>query len=135
MLSAVLPPLATSLKLLIGVGKGNVTQSNKPNEQRLAEAHAAPIGEGGYRRIQFSHVGTTLSGALSVVDVPDEKTLATASLKTIQLWDVSTLQKLKTDDLIKTACSHLIWNFSESTWGVMFGDQPYHKLCEQLPGP
>src|SRR6185503_4323158 len=66
---------------------------------------------------------------------PDEKTLATASLKTIQLWDVSALQNLKTDDLIKTACSHLIWNFSESTWGVMFGDQPYHKLCEQLPVP
>jgi WD40 repeat protein len=66
---------------------------------------------------------------------PDEKTLATASLKTIQLWDVSTLQKLQTDNLIETACSHLIWNFSESTWGVMFGDQPYHKLCEQLPVP
>ncbi len=66
---------------------------------------------------------------------PDEKTLATASLKVIQLWDVSALQKLRTDDLIETACSHLIWNFSESTWGVMFGDQPYHKLCEQLPVP
>ena len=66
---------------------------------------------------------------------PDEKMLATASLKTIQLWDVSVLQKLRTANLIETACSHLIWNFSESTWGVMFGDQPYHKLCEQLPVP
>ncbi len=62
-------------KLLIGVGKGNVTHPNKPNEERLASAHAGPIGEGGYRRIQFSHVGTTLSGALSIVDVPTEKDL------------------------------------------------------------
>jgi len=66
---------------------------------------------------------------------PDEKTLATASLKVIQLWDVSALQKLRTADLIETACSHLIWNFSESTWNVMFGDQPYKKLCENLPVP
>ena len=66
---------------------------------------------------------------------PDEKTLATASLKTIQLWDVLALPTLRTDNIIETACSHLISNFSESTWGVMFGDQPYHKLCEQLPVP
>jgi sugar lactone lactonase YvrE len=62
-------------KLLIGVGKGNVTQSNKPGQERLNAALAGPIGEGGYRRIQFSHVGTTLSGALSIVDVPSGKEL------------------------------------------------------------
>jgi streptogramin lyase len=62
-------------KLLIGVGKGNVTQPNKPGEQRLNEALTGPILEGGYRRIQFDHVGRTLSGALSVVDVPDQKGL------------------------------------------------------------
>jgi YVTN family beta-propeller protein len=62
-------------KLLIGVGKGNMTASNKPSEERLKAAHDGPIGEGGYRKIQFSHVGTTLSGALSIVDVPKEKEL------------------------------------------------------------
>lgn len=66
---------------------------------------------------------------------PDGPTLATASLKVIQLWDITTLPKLKTDDLIKTACSRLIWNFSNSEWTVMFGDQPYAKLCENLPVP
>jgi YVTN family beta-propeller protein len=62
-------------RLLVGVGKGNVTQPNKPEPARLAEALARPAGEGGYRRIPFPHVGTTLSGALSIIEVPDEKTL------------------------------------------------------------
>ena len=66
----------------------------------------------------------------------DGTKLATASLKTIQFWDVSTLQKLRTANLIETACSHLIWNFSSSEWNAMFGgDQPYKKLCENLPVP
>jgi YVTN family beta-propeller protein len=60
-------------QLLIGVGKGNVTQPNKPGDERLKAALAGPIGEGGYRRIQFDHVGKTLSGALSIVDVPSQK--------------------------------------------------------------
>src|SRR5262249_50072582 len=63
-------------QLLVGVGKGNVTQPNKPNEERLKTALSGPIGEGGYRRIQFDHVGRTLSGALSIIDIPGEKELA-----------------------------------------------------------
>lgn len=63
-------------QLLVGVGKGNRTQSNKPDKPKLEEALAAPQQAGGYRRIPFPHVGTTLSGALSIVDLPDEKQLA-----------------------------------------------------------
>ena len=66
---------------------------------------------------------------------PDGMLLATASLKLIQLWDVAALQTLRTADLIETACSRLIWNFSESEWTVMFGEQPYETLCENLPVP
>jgi WD40 repeat protein len=68
---------------------------------------------------------------------PDGTRLATASLKMIQLWDLSDLQKqeLETPDLITTACSRLIWNFNESQWKALFGDQPYEKLCENLPVP
>ena len=65
----------------------------------------------------------------------DGTTLATASLKLIQLWNVSSLQKLNTASLIETACSRLIWNFSNSEWNVMFGEEPYKKLCENLPVP
>ena len=66
---------------------------------------------------------------------PDGSMLATASLKVIQLWDVTALQELRTADLIETACARLIRNFSESEWNVMFGDQSYTKLCENLPVP
>lgn len=64
---------------------------------------------------------------------PDGSMLATASLKVIQLWDVPALQQLRTPDLIETACSRLIRNLSESEWNVMFGEEPYEKLCENLP--
>jgi YVTN family beta-propeller protein len=63
-------------QLLIGVGKGNQTRANKPEEAKLDEALSKPTQDGGYRRIPFPHVGTTLSGALSIVDLPDEKQLA-----------------------------------------------------------
>jgi len=63
-------------QLLVGVGKGNVTQSNRPSEERIKEAQSKTPGEGGYVRIPFPHVGTTLSGALSIIDMPGEKELA-----------------------------------------------------------
>ena len=65
----------------------------------------------------------------------DGSTLATASQKVIQLWDVTLVQKLRTSELIETACSRLIWNFSESEWTGLFGEQTYTKLCENLPVP
>jgi YVTN family beta-propeller protein len=61
--------------LLVGVGKGNQTKSNKPDAEKLQSALEKPAREGGYRRIPFPHVGTTLSGALSVVKMPDDKEL------------------------------------------------------------
>jgi WD40 repeat protein len=67
---------------------------------------------------------------------PDGKTLATAYLRTLQLWDVSKLQNTKTDNLVRTACSRLVSNLSRSLWRSMFGnDQPYVALCEGLPVP
>jgi YVTN family beta-propeller protein len=63
-------------KLLIGVGKGNITQSNRPSDNRINEARQTPPGAGGYVKVPFPHIGTTLSGALSIVDVPGEKELA-----------------------------------------------------------
>jgi YVTN family beta-propeller protein len=63
-------------KLLIGVGKGNITQSNKPAPDKIDAARKGPPGVGGYVKVPFPHIGTTLSGALSIVDVPGEKELA-----------------------------------------------------------
>jgi WD40 repeat protein len=81
---------------------------------------------------RIPHAGIVNSVSFS----PDGKTLATASLKAIQLWDVSKLQVAKTNDLVQAACSRLINNFSKSEWQVLFGnDLPYVKLCENLPVP
>jgi len=65
----------------------------------------------------------------------DGKTLATASLKMIQLWDISTLPSLQKDDLIKTACSRLIENFNSQEWTALFGQEAYRPLCTNLPVP
>ena len=65
----------------------------------------------------------------------DGTSMATASLKVIQLWDVTRMQQLRTRDLIETACSRLIRNFSASEWTVLFGEQTYIPLCENLPVP
>jgi YVTN family beta-propeller protein len=60
--------------LLVGVGKGNQTKANPiPREQAkpAAEENPEPVR----RRRPYPYIGTTLSGALSVVPVPDEKQL------------------------------------------------------------
>ncbi len=61
--------------LLVGVGKGNQTKPN-PIERKEAKGktdgdHVAPGGP-----VRFPYMGNTLSGSLSVVPIPDEKTLA-----------------------------------------------------------
>ena len=62
-------------KLLVGVGKGNQTKANPipkvdPQESELTETEQV------IRKLQpFPYIGTTLGGALSVVDVPDEDKL------------------------------------------------------------
>lgn len=63
-------------QLLIGVGKGNQTKDNRPGQATLDKLLAEPARAGGYRPIPRAHVGTTLSGALSIVDLPDDSQLA-----------------------------------------------------------
>src|SRR5262249_27181978 len=53
--------------LLVGVGKGNQTKANPiPQDGKPAKDGRQP----------FPYIGTTLSGALSIVPVPDDKQLA-----------------------------------------------------------
>ncbi|MEJ7640413.1 MAG: bifunctional YncE family protein/alkaline phosphatase family protein, partial [Singulisphaera sp.] len=69
--------------LLVGVGKGNQTRPNPPNadyqkeiDERLAKTKSdLPKSQRDDLR-RFPYIGTTLSGALSIVPVPDEKQLA-----------------------------------------------------------
>jgi YVTN family beta-propeller protein len=61
--------------LLIGVGKGNQTKANPINvEAAKKKAESDPAAR--RRSLPFPYIGTTLSGALSIVPIPDEKTLA-----------------------------------------------------------
>ncbi len=57
--------------LLVGVGKGNQTRPN-PIDKNTKFDKTIPD----YGRLPFPYIGTTLSGALSIVPVPDEKQLA-----------------------------------------------------------
>jgi YVTN family beta-propeller protein len=62
--------------LLVGIGKGNQTKANPiPNDKLPRD------GQTGGKRLPFPYIGTTLSGALAIVPVPDEKQLADYTAK------------------------------------------------------
>jgi YVTN family beta-propeller protein len=61
--------------LLIGVGKGNQTRAN-PIERAKVEAKPAGSPAETYRSRLYPYIGTTLSGALSIVPIPNDKELA-----------------------------------------------------------
>ena len=66
----------------------------------------------------------------------DGRTLATASLKVIQFWDVSKIPVIEADNLVETACARLTRNFDQAQWSAFFGDdEEYRTLCENLPSP
>ena len=80
---------------------------------------------------RLPHAGTVNGVAYS----SDGDMLATASLKALQLWDVSQIQILRPDDLVDAACTRVVANFSEAQWSNLFGGEPYRSLCENLPVP
>ena len=63
-------------KLLVGVGKGNQTKPNPIAAKQKPKPADEAAREGGNGALPFPYIGTTLSGALSIVAVPDEKQLA-----------------------------------------------------------
>src|SRR6185369_15605256 len=60
-------------QLLIGVGKGNRTQANPNTFVKEALSKLPVVGR---KTLPFPYIGTTLSGALSVVPAPDDVKLA-----------------------------------------------------------
>ncbi|MHB8736891.1 MAG: YncE family protein, partial [Terriglobales bacterium] len=61
-------------QILVGVGKGNQTRPNPPAKEAL-DAAGKPAQAGGYRNLPFPYIGTTLSGTLSIVEMPDQTQL------------------------------------------------------------
>jgi WD40 repeat protein len=64
----------------------------------------------------------------------DGSTLATASSKSLQFWELASIRQINTDHLVPTACSRLVRNFDTAQWRTFFGAQEYRTLCENLPG-
>lgn len=66
---------------------------------------------------------------------PDGGMLYSASLRTIQYFDLTAMNDISGDDIIPAACSRLTQNFSASEWIFFFGEEEYRMLCEALPIP
>jgi WD40 repeat protein len=65
----------------------------------------------------------------------DGTILATASSKVLQFWDIAKIQTIKKETLAPTACSRLVENLDTAQWHVLFGEEAYRTLCENLPVP
>ncbi|HKJ38244.1 MAG TPA: TIR domain-containing protein [Anaerolineales bacterium] len=77
-------------------------------------------------------------GANSVTSVSfslDSAQLLTVSRKVVRIWDISAIPKIPKDELITTACSHLIENLSQDDWTVYFVGEDYQAICQELSLP
>ena len=63
----------------------------------------------------------------------DGTQLLTVSRKVVRIWDISAIPKIPKNDLIATACSHLVENLSHDDWAVYFIDEDYQPICPNLP--
>jgi YVTN family beta-propeller protein len=117
-------------RLLVGVGKGNVTKPNPPYTNKIGVA-ALQIAHG----LPFPYIGTTLSGALSIVDIPDEKELAVYTAQVYKNCPYSDLQLTNAPHPRKTAIpnkvgdpspiKHVIYIIKENrTYDQVLGDMP-----------
>ena len=65
-----------SKTILVGVGKGNQTKPNPLyTKEQMEKKEKDEVKQIARRLLPYPYIGTTLSGALSIVPVPDEKTL------------------------------------------------------------
>ncbi len=78
-------------------------------------------------RIPHSDPVTSVSFSL------DGSQLFTVSRKVVRIWNVSAIPLVPKDELIASACSHLISNLSNNDWKILFGEEEYHLICPTLP--
>jgi WD40 repeat protein len=77
---------------------------------------------------RIPHISTVNGVSFSA----DGNYLATASSRDLQFWELSSIQQVKSDDLIAFACSFLYENFSDAQWEQFFAGEPYESLCKDL---
>lgn len=72
---------------------------------------------------------------IALAPLPNSTTLLTASLRTLQFFDLSSIQDITGQEIINSACSRLTQNFSAAEWAFFFEDEEYKSLCAALPVP
>jgi YVTN family beta-propeller protein len=142
--------------LLVGVGKGNQTKANPiPAQDAKADAETKA------RRRAYPYIGTTLSGALSFVPMPDDKKLAEYTAQVYRncpysdalLTSAPSLEPTVIPTKVGDPCpiEHVIYVIKENrTYDQVFGDMPrgngdpslvmfgrqvtpnHHKLAEEF---
>ncbi len=146
--------------LLVGVGKGNQTKPNPITKVEDKQVEGATKGVA-KRASPFPYIGTTLSGALSIVTIPDEKQLGVYTdqvfkncpysdkLLTAAPYPRKTAIPTKVGDA--SPIKHVIYIIKENrTYDQVFGDIPkgngdpsltmfgravtpnHHKLAEEF---
>lgn len=63
----------------------------------------------------------------------DGSQLFTVSRKVVRIWDVAAIPLVPKEQLIPSACSHLVTNFSREDWANLFGSEDYRLICPDLP--
>lgn len=63
----------------------------------------------------------------------DGSRLYTVSRKVVRIWNISSIPLVRRDQLIVSACSHLVKNLSREEWANLFGSELYRLICPGLP--
>ncbi len=63
----------------------------------------------------------------------DGSQLFTVSRKVVRVWNISAIPRIPQEQLIPSACSHLVNNLSRDTWTSLFGNEEYRLICPSLP--
>jgi WD40 repeat protein len=78
---------------------------------------------------RLPHPGSSLFVTFS----PDGSLLAVGDGNVAHVLNVSGLPLTPTADLSAAVCSRLTRNFTQDEWKDFFGDEPYRKICPDLP--
>jgi YVTN family beta-propeller protein len=123
-----------SKTILVGVGKGNQTRPNPLNTRdELAKKEKDEVKQIAKRLLPYPYIGTTLSGALSIVPAPDEKQLKDYTAQVFKNCPYSSSQLTAAPHPVETAIptrvgdpspiKYVIYVIKENrTYDQVFGD-------------
>ena len=120
-------------QLLVGVGKGNQSKPNPIPKELLTDGKLTETENKGGRTLPYPYIGTTMSGAVSIVDLPNEEQLKKYTEQVYQncpysdrllsgsLTDANTAIPKKVGD--ESPIKYVIYVIKENrTYDQVFGD-------------